>query len=178
MQELYTASEAMEVLGGIKPETLKRYVEDGKIRKVVPPTNRKRGFYLKEDVDNLAKAMQDFVQMHSLTSASNTIRENAEISSRAAVPAGQLAQNQLTFSQATIDEMEDVYEIAKSLPGDTTSVEARKALLDKCPQGNYLVKYRDKVVAFIHIQPLKHDRMLAFMKGEIKASRQGNRLNV
>jgi hypothetical protein len=73
-----------------------------------------------------------------------------------------------TFSLATPDDMERVYKVAASLFGDTTTAEARKPLVALCPEGNYIVKRNGKVVAYIHIQPLKHDRLMAFMRGEIR----------
>lgn len=65
MQELYTASEAKLRLGGIAGESLKRLVTDGKIRKITPPGNKKRGMYLKEDVDKLASAIEQFMEIYS-----------------------------------------------------------------------------------------------------------------
>ncbi|MBV9021401.1 MAG: hypothetical protein JOZ71_11860 [Ktedonobacteraceae bacterium] len=41
-------------------------------------------------------------------------------------------------------------------------------MIEACPEGNYIVKWRGKVVAYIHIQPLRHERMMAFMHGEIR----------
>ena len=64
--------------------------------------------------------------------------------------------------------MEGVYKVAASLFGSTTSAAARKPLVEQCPQGNYVVKRSGKVVAYIHIQPLKHEPLMAFMRGEIR----------
>jgi hypothetical protein len=53
--EFYTASEAREKLGGITAEELKRYTDAGKIEKLIPSYNKKKGFYKKSDVDRLAR---------------------------------------------------------------------------------------------------------------------------
>jgi hypothetical protein len=84
------------------------------------------------------------------------------------IEAASTNNDDLTFSQATPDDMDGVYKVAASLFGDTTSAEARKPLVELCPEGNYVVKRKGLVVAYIHIQPLKHDRLMAFMRGEIR----------
>src|SRR5215469_7218071 len=66
-RNLYTASEAREKLGGVAGESLKRLVDNGQIRKVIPPGNKKRGLYVKEDVDKLAAAMEQFMEIYALT---------------------------------------------------------------------------------------------------------------
>jgi len=76
--------------------------------------------------------------------------------------------NDLVFTQATPNDAEGIYKVAASLFGSTTSAEARKPLIALCPQGNYIVKWKEKIVAYIHIQPLKHERMMAFMNGKIR----------
>ena len=73
MSGLYTASEAREKLGGIAPASLQRLVDAGKIKKVIPPENKRRGFYDKDDVDKLAEAMQEFIELHAMTSKADKI---------------------------------------------------------------------------------------------------------
>lgn len=80
----------------------------------------------------------------------------------------EVEMSDLTFRQATPDDTDGIYAVAASLFGSTTSAEARKPLIDLCPQGNYIVEWNKKIVAYIHIQPLKHERMMAFMRGEIR----------
>ncbi len=57
MEDLYTSSEAREILGRISSSTFKALVDGEKIRKVTPP-GKKQGAYVKEDVDRLARARQ------------------------------------------------------------------------------------------------------------------------
>lgn len=76
-------------------------------------------------------------------------------------------KNETKFSRATIEDMEGVYAVALELFGKTTSAEARKPLIAKCPDGNYVVKEADEIQAFIHIQPLRHEALEKFMHGKI-----------
>lgn len=54
----YSASEAREKLGGISGEELKRLTDAGKIEKIIPPTNKRKGLYKKADVDRLAEEIK------------------------------------------------------------------------------------------------------------------------
>ncbi len=124
------------------------YERSGQLHKETP-TGRKQGFFKRKEVEALADGLASFFE----SPVENTQRESAD---------------DLVFSQATPDDMEGVYKVAASLFGETTSAEARKPLVALCPEGNYVVKRHGKVVAYIHIQPLKHDRLMAFMRGEIR----------
>jgi hypothetical protein len=77
-------------------------------------------------------------------------------------------KDELVFSQAVPEDMEGVYKVAASLFGSTTSAEARKLLVEACPEGNYVLKRNGKIVAYIHIQPLKRESLLSFMNGKIR----------
>jgi hypothetical protein len=123
------------------------YERDGRLQKKVPK-GRKQGFFILSEVQALAGALSEFFE--------------------SPVEGQEHEENELVFSQATVDDMEGVYKVAASLFGSTTSAEARKPLIELCPLGNYIVKRNGKVVAYIHIQPLKPDRLMAFMRGEIR----------
>lgn len=62
MSELYTSSEAREILK-VSTSTFKSYVDSGQIRKITPPGKR-QGKYLKEDVDRMAQAKKQFATTH------------------------------------------------------------------------------------------------------------------
>src|SRR2546430_17697207 len=64
MDRLYTASEARERLNGMSSSSFKRLVDSGKVRKVVPPA-KTQGKYIREDVDKLAEAMEQFIEVYS-----------------------------------------------------------------------------------------------------------------
>lgn len=77
-------------------------------------------------------------------------------------------KNETTFSRATVDDMEGVYAVAIELfPQGTTSAEARKPLVAKCADGNYVVKEAGEIRAFIHMQPLHKESLDKFMHGKI-----------
>ncbi len=124
------------------------YERSGQLHKETPP-GRKQGFFKRSEVEVLADGLESFFE----APVEKIPQQNTE---------------DLVFSQATPDDMEGVYKVAASLFGETTSAEARRPLVALCPQGNYVVKRHGKVVAYIHIQPLKHDRLMAFMRGEIR----------
>jgi hypothetical protein len=129
------------------------YEPSGQLHKKTPP-GKKQGFFVEKEVKALAEGITRFFEMP----VTSNIPE----------------KDGLVFCQATLDDMEGVYKVAASLFGSTTSSEARKPLIQQCPEGNYIVKRNDQVVAYVHIQPLKHDRLMAFMRGE--KNRQSKKL--
>jgi len=60
-QEYYTSREARQKLG-IPTSTFYYLVKTGKITRVPSPTSTERGVYLKEQIDKLAKEIEDFKQ--------------------------------------------------------------------------------------------------------------------
>lgn len=146
-QGYLSSAQAAKILGCSVPMVY-NYERSGQLEKKTPP-GRKQGFFQEAQVRALAKALDNFFE----------VPIDASIDKPDGI---------MTFSQATPDDMDGVYDIAAMLFASTTSAEARKPLVKKCPQGNYIVKRDEKIVAYIHLQPLKHDRMIAFMKGEIR----------
>lgn len=138
-----TSSEAEALLGN---HMLYRYVDQHLIDKRVPEFST-YGFYKLEDVEKVRRSLQN-------------IPQNGKDS---------VAPISTTFSRATVDDMEEVYDVAIELfPEGTTSADARKPLVAICPDGNYIVKDQGKVVSYVHLQPLKPATMKAFLKGEIR----------
>lgn len=72
MKDLYTSGEARELLG-ISTSTFKIYVDSGRIRKVTPP-GKKQGYYIKEDVDKLAKEREPFIHVEKSTRRGKTTK--------------------------------------------------------------------------------------------------------
>lgn len=72
MNDLYTSSEAREILG-VSTSTFKIYVDSGKIRKITPP-GKKQGFYVKEDVDKLVKEREPFVHIEKSSRRGKTTK--------------------------------------------------------------------------------------------------------
>lgn len=77
---------------------------------------------------------------------------------------------QLVFSRATPEDMDGVYSVAASLFEHTTSAANRKPLVARCPDGNYILKEAQSgiVLAYVHLQPLRTQRLQAFLKGQIR----------
>jgi len=77
---------------------------------------------------------------------------------------------QLVFSRATPEDMDGVYAVAEKLFEHTTSAADRKPLVERCPDGNYILKEAQSGVtlAYLHLQPLKSERLQAFLRGEIR----------
>lgn len=135
---------------------LYNHVRAGQLQRIVPP-GRKQGFYIKSEVDNLARSLYGFFE------------KPIEDADKAGSNMEQIdVYGKVLFSQATPDDMDGVYEIAKELFGHTTPAALRKPLIERCPEGNYVVKDNGVIVAFIHIQPLQHDRLMDFMSGKIR----------
>jgi len=139
MSGLYTASEAREKLGGIAPTSLQRLVDAGKIRKIVPPENKKRGLYIKEDVDKLAEAMQDFIELHALSPKTDKF----EVSQ---------AKNE--------GEIRATAQIARQHFGDLAySAEERIAWFRKVRVGDYVLKHNGVIVGYFSVQAVSRDAL-------------------
>jgi len=135
MSGLYTASEAREKLGGIAPASLQRLVDAGKIKKVIPPENKRRGFYDKDDVDKLAEAMQEFIELHAMTSKADKIE----------------------FVQAQNEsDIKATVQIARQLLGDNAyGLEKRMAWFNKAPKGDYVLKHNGIIIGYFSMQAMK-----------------------
>ena len=135
MNKRYSASEARDKLGGVSAEKLKRLVDAGKVRKETPPTNTKRGYYNKEDIDRLAEAMEDFVEIHTTLPEGDTVE---------LVQAGGK------------DDIRETTQIARQHFGDNAyDVEKRMAWFHLIPNGDYVLKHGDIIVGYISMQAIK-----------------------
>jgi hypothetical protein len=134
MNKLYTAGEARERLGGMSTSSFKRLVDSGKIRKVVPP-GKIQGKYIKEDVDKLAEAMEQFVQIYS---ASEPIEK-------------------IEFSQARNEsDIQETIRIAHQNLGDNAyGREKRMAWFILAPKGDYVLKHEGVIVGYFSMQAIK-----------------------
>jgi L-amino acid N-acyltransferase YncA len=134
MEKLYTASEAREKLGGMSSSSFKRLVDAKKIRKVVPP-GKTQGKYIKEDVDKLAEAMEQFVEIYSAS-------EPAE---------------HVEFVQARDEEdIRETVQIAHQHFGDNAyGLEKRMTWFRKIPNGDYILKHEGVIVGYFSAQAIK-----------------------
>ncbi|MBA2287310.1 MAG: hypothetical protein H0W02_17705 [Ktedonobacteraceae bacterium] len=134
MDKLYTASQARERLGGMSTSSFKRLVDANKIRKVVPP-GKTQGQYIKEDVDKLAEAMEQFVQIYS-----------------AAEPA-----QKIEFLQARDEnDIQETVQIARQNLGDNAyGLDRRMPWFKLSPKGDYVLKHEGIVVGYLSVQAIK-----------------------
>lgn len=139
---LYTASQAIKKLR-MPATTFHNYVREGKIKKIVPP-GRSEGYYERAYVDEMAKASEMFVLQY------------------AAEPA--------TFSVATPEDAEGIYNVIASLWGTlhTTPVEKRLEWYKVNPAIDYVVKQEGIVTGYITIMPMKHETIEKLMKGQLR----------
>ena len=138
----YTGSEVQRKLGISEP-ALRNLVNQRKLRKIIPP-GKKHGVYLKEEVDAYAEKWLAFLT-------------NAE-------------PPQTTFEEAKTEDMEAENALAQRAigsPGRMTP-EIRRAWLARSPEGHYLLKHNQKVVAYFWLLPVKHEPLMAFMDGALR----------
>ena len=122
------------MLGGMSTSSFKRLVDSGKIRKVTPP-NKIHGMYIKEDVDRLAEAMEQFIHIYS-----------------AAEPA-----EKIEFAQAKGEsDIKETVQIARQHFGDNAyGLDKRLVWFKKAPNGDYVLKHEGVVVAYFSMQAIK-----------------------
>ncbi len=137
----YSGREVQRKLGITEP-ALRNLVNQRKIRKVTPP-GRQHGVYLKEEIDTYAEKWFAFL----------TAQEPPRV----------------VFEVGKAEDMEAISKLAQRAisPGDMNA-ETRREWLEKNPRHCYVVKYRDKIVAYFHLLPLKSEALAAFMEGKIR----------
>ncbi len=143
-----SASQAAKALG-VTRAMLGIYVRQNKLHRYGPDT-RQQKFYMASEVQALVDADKAFFGV------GEEMKEST------------VENHTFVFAQATPEDAEGIYEIARRNFGHTSSADLRRPLIARCPEGNYVVKDNGVVVAYIHIQPLKHDRLMAFMHGDIR----------
>ena len=127
---------------GISEPALRNLVNQRKIKKIIPP-GREYGVYLREEIDTFAEKWLAFL----------TAKEPPKT----------------TFEIAKLEDMKAVYELAKrSITPSTMNTELRQSWMEKNPESCCVVKHDEKVVAFFHMLPVKHECLMKFMNGEIR----------
>ncbi len=137
----YSGRDTQRKLGITEP-ALRNLVTQRKIRKVIPP-GKQYGMYLKEEIDTYAEKWLAFLTAQDPPKS--------------------------VFEIGGTEDMEAVYDLAKrAITPSTMNAELRKSWLDKNPESCYIVKHNNKVVAFFHLLPVKHDTLMQFMDGKIR----------
>lgn len=135
---------------------LYRYVQRGAIKKYTLP-GRKQGYFKLSEIEEVKRVEQAFFEKGILPGDEQIAQLPPE--------------HHVEFSQARVDDMEEVEALAKQLfPNSTTLGADRRPLVAKEPLGNYIVRDNGTVVAYLQLQPLRQDTLDKFMHGEIRGS--------
>ncbi len=128
----YTATVTRKKLGDITDGMLRSYVQSGKIEHMVP-SGRKQGFYKRDDVDRLARALDDLGEKSEKTGTQ--------------------------FERATKDDMPACVDLLISVFGGGNTVERRQQWIEKNPEVGYIVRSRGKVVGCAFVLPLTPEKI-------------------
>jgi hypothetical protein len=128
----YTVAQARKVLG-VNNDTLYSYVENGALKRVIPP-GKKQGLYRRTEVDQLARELQAF------------------IAQRKTMP------TQCT-RVTTREEMSECMEISQALFGVGIGVLDTCTQLLETPYVCYALKANDQIIGFTGIMPLKPGKL-------------------
>jgi hypothetical protein len=140
--------EAMAYLqsqGVIGNETMMyRFVKRGLLHRYGPVT-RKAGYYKMSELEALVEAERSFYEPEPEQT------------------------RKLTFALAEQRDMEGIAAVARAtIGGRGMSAEERWRLVSACPVGNYVVRDGSRVVAYLSMQPLKHESLMNFVNGKVR----------
>src|SRR5438045_3417710 len=140
----YTASDVMKILG-IGNSTLYHYVDTGKIKKVVPP-DRSEGYYIKTEVDKMARAKELFLLQYSSDSS--------------------------IFRKAEEKDIQGIHNLSIEVFGSTIvpSYESRLAPYLKNPNIYYVIEQDNILAGYLGIAPIKQNAVNRIM-GETEEAR-------
>jgi hypothetical protein len=135
---MYTASEAAKRLEMPKT-TFHTYVRDGKIKKIVPPSQTE-GFYARAEIEKLAQARELFTLLHSTEHAKFQIASSEE-------------------------DIRGIYELCIAIYGigGTPSYEERLRIWQKNPYVYYIIKQENIVVGYISMIWLPENALVLLM---------------
>lgn len=142
----YTATVAKKKLGNISDGMLRSYVTKGKIRRVVPP-ERTQGFYSREDVDRMARLLDDFFVDDKPSQ----------------IPGVQ-------FMRATKEDMPECVELLIAVFGGGNTVERRQSWIEKNPDIAFIVRSKSKIVGCAFVLPLTPEKIEAIFADQGSAS--------
>ncbi len=142
MEHYYSAREARQQLG-INVGTFYYLIDTGRIKRLTPP-GKKQGFYSKHQIARLAKE-----RLKGLTDEE---------------------ESGTTFRKASMDDIQEEYELATLVLNGSAgySMPAYTAWLGKNPDTNFIVRDQGRLVAYMHVLPVKQETIKRWMKGEIR----------
>jgi hypothetical protein len=135
----YTAGQAVKKLH-MSRSSLYALVDRGQIKKITPP-NKTDGFYLKSDVDRIAKAQEAFIL--------------------------QYATDTSIFSAAREDDIEGIADLNAELFGGTrkSRYDLRMAQYHANPEIFHVLKQDNIIVGYVGVFPLKQEAIDKIMTG-------------
>lgn len=128
----YTATQAKKRLGNISDGMLRSYVEGGKIKKFTPK-GRKQGFYNREDVDKLARVLDEFFDEPD--------------------------QPGPQFQQATREDMPELVNFLIEVFGGGNTLEKRLQWYEKNPETAFILRNKGKIVGCVYVLPLTLEKI-------------------
>ena len=142
MEHYYTSREAQQQLG-IHVGAFYYLIQTGKIKRLTP-TGKKQGFYSKHQIERLAKE-----RLMCMTGEE---------------------EPGTTFMKATLDDIHEEYELATLMLNGSVGygIPVYEAWLRKNPETNFIVRDQGRLVAFMHVLPVKQEIIKRWMKGEIR----------
>ena len=142
MNYYYTAGEARQRLG-LEVGAFYYLVDRGRIKKLAPP-GKTRGFYSKHLIEQLAVEKATGVKSEE--------------------------QAKAVFLKATQDDVHEEYELAALLLNGSMGygLPAYQAWLHYNPESNFIVRDQGRIVAFLHMLPLKRETIKRWLNGEIR----------
>jgi hypothetical protein len=152
-EETYSSAQARAKLNA-STSTFKRYIDSGKIRKIIPP-NRKQGMYAKADVDRMVEEMRPF------TSIGKQKRKNLNEKQRISTS---LDWQRISDLPAILKLDLTVYK--ENIVGDIGLYISWEKKNPKITILSFERNNRDNVLAYISLVPLPEHIILAILKGE------------
>jgi hypothetical protein len=142
MEHYYSASEARQQLG-INVGAFYYLIDTGRIKKLTPP-GKKQGFYSKHQIARLAKE-----RLKCLTDEEDP---------------------GTTFGKARVADIHEEYELATLLLNGSAGygIPTYAAWLRKNPDTNFIVRDQGRLVACMHVLPVKQETIKRWLKGEIR----------
>lgn len=137
----YLPGEARKRLG-VTQAVFRAMVAKGELKRIVPP-GRSEGFYRIADVNKLAD-QQALFYLQNVSTAK---------------------YEPTTFSKASEDDIEGIYNVITSLGWQSTPVEVRRSWYKANDQIDYVVKFRGLVLGYLNMVPYIPEALEAMMSG-------------
>ena len=143
MEHYYSAREARQQLG-LNVGAFYYLIDTGRIKRLTPP-GKKQGFYSKQQIARLAKE-----RLKGLTDEE---------------------EPGTTWRFASVDDLHEEYELATLMLNGSAGygMPACAAWLGKNPATNFIVSDQGRLVAYMHVLPVKQETIERWMKGAIRA---------